>query len=397
MNIKTLKEIKSLKGKKILLRVDFNVPINAKNKIQDDSRIKESLPTIKYLIENEAKIIILSHLGRPEGKIVESLKLDLVAKHLGKLLKKRVKKLNDTIGNEVEKEIGKMKNKDIIVLENVRFYPEEEKNDKKFSKELAQLADFYVNDGFGVSHRAHSSTEGITQYLPSFGGFLMEKEIINLSEITEKEAIRPFMMIFGGSKIDTKIGLLKKFINKCDYVFIGGALANTFLAAAGYNIGKSLYEENKIEIAREIMLEFEKNHEKLILPHDVEVVDEISEKAVNINIPIQDVTDKMIIADVGKWTTEEVCLLIKKCGTVVWNGPLGICEYKPFQDATKDIANTIAETNCVSIIGGGDTVDALKKVKANFKKYTHISTGGGACMEFLEGKILPGIKPLLKK
>ncbi len=395
MKIKSLKDIPQLQDVKVLLRVDFNVPIN-ENQITDDTRIYESLPTINHLTENGAKVIIVTHLGRPKGQVVEKLRLNLVAKKLEELLERQVTKLDQSIGDEVEKAVDQMQKGEIILLENIRFEAGEEKNDPKFAKKLADLADIYVNDAFGTAHRAHASTAGVAKFLSAYAGKLMTKEIAALSPLVEGEMIKPVTMILGGAKIDTKIGLIKHFINKVDYFLLGGGLANTFLYAAGYEIGESLSEKDKKEIAQEIMLECEKNHEKFILPHDVVAASKISNDADTADVPVEDIIGDMKILDIGKWTAEKYCDIITKSGTVIWNGPLGVAEYKPFQYGTKTIAECIAKHKCDSIIGGGDTSDAISKVNIPAEKFTHISTGGGACIEFLEGKELPGIKPLIK-
>ncbi len=395
MKIKTIKEIKDLKGKKVLLRVDFNVPMQ-NGEIQDDTRITQSLETIKYLKKHGAALIIMSHMGRPKGQIVEELRLTKVAEHLSKLLKTPVKKTENVLDDQVKEEVKKLKSGEILMLENTRFRPEEEDCDPAFSKELASLGEIFVTDAFSAAHRKHATTAGLADHLPTYAGFLMQKEIEALSPLIEEEPIRPLTLIFGGAKIDTKIGVIKSFINKADYFLIGGALANTFLAAAGFNVGKSLYEKDKVEIARKIMLECEKNRERFIIPHDVVVADEISETAETAHLPIEDVMDDMKILDIGKWTAEKFNNIIEKSGTVIWNGPLGLCEHTPFQNGTKLVASSLARHNCTSIIGGGDTVDALRRVNVPTGGFTHISTGGGACLEFLSGKKLPGIE-ILKK
>ncbi len=395
MEIKTIEEIKDLKGKKVLLRVDFNVPMQD-GEIQDDSRITQSLETINYLKDKGASIIIMSHMGRPKGQIIEELRLTKIAKYLSDLIKTPVKKLDSVFNAEVKKEVDSMKDGEIIMLENTRFQPEEKECDPDFAKDLASLGDVFINDAFSAAHRKHASTVGVADYLPAYAGFLMQKEIEALSPIIEEEPIRPLTMIFGGAKIDTKIGVIKNFIDKSDYFLIGGALANTFLAAAGYNVGDSLYEEDKVETAREVMLLSEKHRERFIIPHDVVVASEISENAETAHLPIEDVMDNMKILDIGKWTAEKFNNIIEKSGTVIWNGPLGLCEHKPFQNGTKLVASSLARHNCISIIGGGDTADALKRVNVPAGNYTHISTGGGACLEFLSGEKLPGIE-ILKK
>lgn len=395
MKIRTLKNLKNIKGKKILLRVDFNVPMNKKCQIQDDTRIKESLPTIKELKKAGAKVIIVSHLGRPEAKNIKALRLDPIAEHLAKLLKSKVKKSDEVIGKKTKALIEKMKNGDTIMLENVRFIPGEEACAQKFTKELASLADIFVNDAFGTAHRRHASTAGVADYIPAYAGRLMEKEINALSPILEKTPSRPFTIIFGGAKIDSKIGIIKNFIKKADYFLIGGAFANTFLHAAGYNIGDSRCEKNKANLAREIMMECEKNKEKFIIPHDVIVASEISDKAQILDMPIEDIEGDMKILDIGKWTAKKYCNIIKKSKTVIWNGPLGLYEISPFRKRSATVAKCLAKHKCTSIIGGGDTADCISRIGISFKKFTHVSTGGGACIEFLSGIMLPGVKVLL--
>jgi len=397
MKIRTLKDLKTLKGKKVLLRVDFNVPLKKDGSVQDDTRMVESLPTIKYLQKKGAKIIIVSHLGRPEGKVKNELRLTKVAKHLQKLLKKPVKKVDESIGEKVQKEIDALRNGQILMLENIRFHKEEEACEKNFTKELASLANIYVNDAFGTAHRRHASTAGVADYLKAYAGLLMEKEIKHLSPLLDKKIPRPLTMIFGGAKIDTKIGIIQNFLNKADYFLMGGALANTFLYAAGYNIANSLYEKDKKQIAQDIMLECEKDKEKFILPNHVVVASEVSEKAKTLDVPIQDVTGDMKILDIGKLSAERYCKVIAKSKTVIWNGPLGICEFKPFQKGTEIVGKFLAkQKKCTSILGGGDTADSLKRLKIKPEKFTHVSTGGGACIEFLSGKKLPGIEVLRK-
>lgn len=395
MKIRTLRNIKNLKGKKVLLRVDFNVPLKPNGVVQDDTRILEALPTIKYLRKKGAKIIILTHLGRPDGKIKKELRVTKIAKHLGKLLRTKVKKIDESLGKNVELAISKMKSGNILMLENIRFHKEEEECEANFTKKLSSLGEIFVNDAFGTAHRKHASTAGLADYLPAYAGLLMEKEIKALSPLVTGKIKHPLTMIFGGAKIDTKIGIIKNFLKKADYFLLGGALANTFLAAAGYNVGQSLYEKDKITVAQEIMLECEKKQEKFILPHDAIVASEISEKAQTKDIPIEDIEGDMRILDIGKWTTEKYENIIAKSKTVIWNGPLGLSEYKLFSKGTEKIAKYLAKSKCISIIGGGDTADALKRSKIPTKNFTHISTGGGACIEFLSGVMLPGIKVLL--
>ncbi len=394
MKIKTLKDIPEIKGKKILLRVDFNVPLKENGEIQDDTRITEALDTIKYLKEKGAKIIILSHLGRPDGQIKEELRLNQVAKCLGELLGTEIKKSGEILGPESEKIVNGLKEGEIAMLENVRFAAEEEQCEEKFTKTLASLGEIFVNDAFGTAHRRHASTAGLANYLPSYGGFLMEKEITHLSPLLGEGTTHPLTMIFGGAKIDTKIGIIKNFINKADYFLMGGALANTFLFANGQSVGKSLYEEDKKEIAQEIIASCKTSEEKLILPTDVIVASEISDTAETKEAKVENVPAEMKILDIGPETVEKFCEIIKKSRTVIWNGPVGLAEFKPFMKGTAAIAECLSSANCISIIGGGDTVDALNRLDINQSKFTHISTGGGACIEFLSGEKLPGIEIL---
>jgi phosphoglycerate kinase len=394
MKIRTLKDLSSLKGKKVLLRVDFNVPLKKDGSVQDDTRMVESLPTIKLLQKKGAKIIIVSHLGRPDGKVKDELRLTKVAKHLQKILKKPVKKVDECIGEKVEKAISQLKDGQILMLENVRFHKEEEACEENFTKKLAALADIYVNDAFGTAHRRHASTAGVADYLKAYAGLLMEKEIKHLSPLLDKKIARPLTMIFGGAKIDTKIGIIQHFLKKADYFLMGGALANTFLYAAGHNVGGSLYEKDKKEVAQKIMKEAGKD--KFILPVDVVVSNEISDKAKTKNVSISDVAPDMKILDIGKQSAKDFCKILAKSKTVIWNGPLGLCEFKPFQKGTEVVGKFLAKKKCTSILGGGDTADSLKRLKIKAAKFTHVSTGGGACIEFLSGEKLPGIEALRK-
>lgn len=394
MKIRTLKDLSSLKGKKVLLRVDFNVPLKKDGSVQDDTRMVESLPTIKYLQKKGARIIIVSHLGRPDGKVKEELRLTKVAKHLQKILKKPVKKVDECIGEKVEKAISTLKDGQILMLENVRFHKEEEACKENFTKKLAALADIYVNDAFGTAHRRHASTAGVADYLKAYAGLLMEKEIKHLSPLLDKKIARPLTMIFGGAKIDTKIGIIQHFLKKADYFLMGGALANTFLYAEGHDVGGSLYEKDKKDVAMKIMKEAGKD--KFILPVDVVVSNEISDKAKAKNVSISDVASDMKILDIGKQSALNFCKILAKSKTVIWNGPLGLCEFKPFQKGTEVVGKFLAKKKCISILGGGDTADSLKRLKIKPTKFTHVSTGGGACIEFLSGEKLPGIEALRK-
>ncbi|MFA6305247.1 MAG: phosphoglycerate kinase [Candidatus Gracilibacteria bacterium] len=396
MNIRTLKDVENIEGKKILLRVDFNVPINKKNgEIEDDTRIVESLPTIKFLTEKGAKIIIMSHLGRPDGTVKEELRLNKIGTHLSKLLNKPVKKLDEILSENVKIEINKMQNGEIILLENMRFKKEEEECETNFTKELASLGEIFVNDAFGTAHRKHASTAGLAEYLPAYAGLLMEKEISELSKVLDQNPPKPVTMIFGGAKIDTKIGIIQHFLDKADYFLIGGGLANTFLFAKGINIGESLCEKDKSALAKQIIEKLNSKEDALNLPTDVIAAKELSNEAQTKEMAVESLPTDMKIFDIGAKTIEKFIEIINKSGTIIWNGPVGVYEYKPFLNGTKRVAEAIANHKCLSILGGGDTADAIKKLGIAQEKFTHISTGGGACIEFLSGDKLPGISPLI--
>lgn len=394
--LKTLKDIKNLKGKHVLLRVDFNVPID-KTGVTDDTRIRETLPTIKFLLKKKAKVIVITHLGRPEGKFVDGLKLDAVAQRLSKLLGKKVHKLHNCVGKAVLAETNKMKAGEIVLLENVRFHPEEEACEAHFTKELAELGHFFVNDAFAACHRKHSSTAGLAKYLPSYAGFLVEKEVKNLTPLLSKFG-KPLALVIGGAKVDTKIGLLKNYFGKAEYILIGGALANTFLAAQGFDVGKSLFEKNKLDVARNLLLTAEKRGQKILLPEDVVVADVATEYAKTLDLPLEDIEGDMKILDIGSKTRKKYTEILKKCKTVIMNGPMGLYEFTPFASGTREILKTLAKLKGKTkvYLGGGDTIDSLKRCKIPTKKYTFVSTGGGAMLEFLEGKKLPGIEVLMK-
>lgn len=394
MNIRTLDELKEIEGKKILLRVDFNVPLTDTGEVQDDARIVESLPTIKYLQENGSKLIIITHLGRPDGEYKDEFRLTKIAEHLSELLGKPVKKTDTVLEGSVKETINEMTNGEIVMLENVRCRPEEEKCELNFTAELASLGEIFVNDAFGTAHRKHASTWGLAEKLPSYAGFLMAKEIKELSPLLTDEPKRPLTMIFGGAKIDTKIGIIKNFLDKADYFLIGGGLANTFLYAKGYDVGGSLYEKEKIDVAKEIMAAC--GEDKLFLPTDVVIAKEIEDVEVE-NVKLQNISAEMKILDIGEETAEKYCEIIKKSGTVIWNGPLGLYEHKQFQKGSLAVATALSDADCISIIGGGDTADCVKRFGIPVGKFTHVSTGGGACIEFLSGDKLPGIEALIKK
>ncbi|MDP2642663.1 MAG: phosphoglycerate kinase [Candidatus Peregrinibacteria bacterium] len=397
MDIRTLKDIENLEGKKVLLRVDFNVPINkTTGEIEDDTRIVESLPTIKFLSEKGAKIIIISHLGRPDGEVKDGLRLTKIGEHLSKLLSKPIKKLDEVLSENIKAETGKMQNGEIILLENMRFRKEEEECEPNFTKELASLGEIFINDAFGTAHRRHASTAGLADFLPAYAGLLMEKEITELSKVLNETPAKPITMIFGGAKIDTKIGIIQHFLDKADYFLIGGGLANTFLFAKGINVGDSLCEKDKVDVAKQIIEKLNSKEGALNLPTDAIVAKELSNEAQAEEVAIESLPEGMKIFDIGQKTAENFSEIIKKSGTVIWNGPVGVYEFKPFMNGTKQVAEAIADSECISIIGGGDTADSVKKLGIPPEKFTHISTGGGACIEFLSGDKLPGIEILRK-
>ena len=378
-------------GKRVLVRVDFNVPQDENLNITDDARIRASIPTIKYIQDRGARqIILMSHLGRPEGKVQEQYRLNSVAKRLEMLLDEPVKKLDDCIGNEVNKAIKKAKEK-VILLENLRFHPEEEKNDAGFAKKLASLGDVFVNDAFGTAHRAHASTEGLTHYLKSVAGLLLEKEIKYLGEALVNPE-RPFILILGGAKVSDKIGVIENLLPRCDCLLIGGGMTYTFLLATGKKIGNSKLEKDKLDLAKEILHKARQTGKEIVLPVDNLVVDNIEADKEGVIVG-EEIPDGKIAVDIGPKTVLLFEDKLRKAKTVVWNGPLGIFEKDAFASGTKEIARFLAELRATTIIGGGDTAAAIAKFGLE-DRMTHISTGGGACLEFLEGKALPGIVAL---
>ncbi len=388
---KTIRDV-DVKGKRVLVRVDFNVPIDETGNVTDDTRIIAVLPTIEYLIEKGAKVILVSHLGRPNGKVVEKLRMDPVAQRLAELLGKEIIKTDECIGDEPKEAIKKMKEGDVLLIENIRFYPEEEANDPQFSKQLAELADIYVNDAFGTAHRAHASTVGVAEYLPAVSGFLMKKELDCLGSVLENPK-RPFIAILGGAKVSDKIGVLKNLLDKVDSLLIGGGMAYTLLKAKGLEIGKSLFEKDKLSVAKEIIEEAERKRVNLVLPVDVVVTPELKEDAPYKTVKVEEIPHDHIGVDIGEETVKIFSGFIKQAKTIVWNGPMGVFELEPFAAGTRGIASALAESNAVTIIGGGDSAAAVRQM-GFADKMTHISTGGGASLKFLEGKELPGVKVL---
>jgi len=394
MNKKTIKDL-DVKGKRVFVRVDFNVPMNENREITDDTRIAASLPTIKYLVGQGAMVILASHLGRPKGKPNDKYRLDPVAKRLGELLAQEVAKVDDCIGPVAANAVGSMKPGDVLLLENVRFHAEEEQNEPGFSRQLADLADIYVNDAFGTAHRAHASTAGVAHLLPSAAGFLMQKEIEVMGKALSNPE-RPFAAIIGGAKVSDKIGVLENLIGKVDALLVGGGMANTFLKAQGYEVGKSLLEPDKVDLARELLSRAKAKDVAFLLPVDVVVSDKMEAGADHRVIKVDAVPSDSMILDIGPQTVALFLKEIKQAGTVVWNGPMGVFEIEPFAKGTRAVAYALAGARAVSIVGGGDSVAAVEGAHLG-ELISHISTGGGASLEFLEGRELPGVAALADK
>ena len=398
---KTIRDI-DVEGKRILLRVDFNVPLDINTGfISDDSRIRASLPTIEYLIERKAKIILCSHLGRPEGKVVKKLGMKPVAEHLSQLIGLPVKTVSDCVGEQVEDKIRELKEGEIIFLENLRFHPEEEANDSSFAQKLAKLADIYVNDAFGTAHRAHASTVGVAKYLPAVAGFLMEKELEAIEKILYHTQ-RPFACLIGGAKVSDKIGLLQNMLKKVDILLIGGGMAATFLKAEGYVVGCSLVEEDKLDLARKLIQEAQEWKVLLRLPQDVVIAAEIkacperSEGTPGKIVSVADIPRDSYIVDIGPKTIELFCQELTKCRTILWNGPVGIYEIPQFSRGTKSLVSFLATLGATTIVGGGSSAEVVQEMGLT-EKITHVSTGGGATLRFLEGATLPGVEVLQDK
>ncbi len=391
---KTVRDI-DVKGKRVLVRVDFNVPMDSEKNITDDTRIKAALPTIQYLLDNNAKVILVSHLGRPKGKFNMEYSMKPVAKRLSELLGKQVIVADDVIGEDAKAKANALKDGEVLLLENVRFHAEEEKNDPDFSKELASLADVFVNDAFGTAHRAHASTTGVASYLPAVSGFLIEKELNFMGGALENPE-RPFVAILGGAKVSDKIGVITNLLDKVDSLLIGGGMAYTFIKAEGYEIGKSLLEEDKLELAKDLIEKAKQKGVKLLLPVDTVVSAELKSGVPYEVVDIDKMPNDKIGVDIGPKTIEEFSKVIKDAKTVVWNGPMGVFEIREFAKGTEAIAKAMSECNGTTIIGGGDSAAAVEQL-GYADKVSHISTGGGASLEFLEGKVLPGIAALNDK
>jgi phosphoglycerate kinase len=394
MNKKTIRDIDTA-GKKIFIRVDYNVPMNKDGEITDDTRIRATLPTLKYLLDQGAALVLASHLGRPKGAPEPQYSLSPVAKKLAELLGREVLFAEDCVGPAAQNAAGALIAGQVLLLENLRFHKEEEKNDPEFARQLASLADMAVNDAFGVSHRAHASVEGITQYLPAAAGFLMEKEIAFLGQAVANPA-RPFAAIIGGAKVSDKIAVIENLLTKVDTLIIGGGMANTFIAAQEYHIGKSLVEPDKLELASSLIAEADKRGVKLLLPVDVIIADRFAADAAAKAVDIDAIEDGWMALDIGPKSCEVFAEALAGAKTIVWNGPMGVFEMDAFAKGTEAVARAVANSGATSIVGGGDSVAAVEKIGLA-DQITHISTGGGASLEFLEGKTLPGIAALTDK
>ena len=388
---KSVKDL-DVAGKRALVRVDFNVPLDRNGGVSDDTRIRAALPTISYLRDQNAKVILCSHLGRPDGKVVESLRLSAVAQRLSRLLAVPVATTPDCVGADAEAGVAALKPGDVLLLENLRFHPEEEENGPAFAKSLAALADVYVNDAFGTAHRAHASTAGVAQYLPAVAGFLMIKELAVLGRLLSNPA-RPFAAVLGGAKISSKIGVLRNLLPHVDCLLLGGGIATTFLKALGSNVGQSLVEDDQIETAKEVLASAEQRGVPLLLPTDVVVADAFAADAHHRTVAVTEVPPAWRIMDVGPDTLETFRDAIEDCGTVFWNGPLGVAEFPAFSEGSLSLALALADMKSTVVIGGGETA-ALVEQAGLHDRFSHVSTGGGAALEFLEGRTLPGVAAL---
>lgn len=394
INKKSIRDAE-LSGQRVIMRVDFNVPLDKEVNITDDTRIRAALPSIEHILKQNTKLILMSHLGRPKGQVSEELRLSPLGKRLSELLSKEVIITRDCIGEETKKIISGMQTGDVALLENLRFYKEEENNDDGFAKALAEYADVYVNDAFGTAHRAHASTEGIAHHLPGLAGFLMEKEISFLGKLLY-DPEKPYAAIIGGAKVSTKIGVLEKLLEKVDVLIIGGGMSYTFLKAKGFEVGHSLMETEKVSLAFELIKKADEREVKLLLPDDHLVADKVEETARVKTVDTNAIPPDMIGVDIGPKTVRAYKKEIKQAKTVLWNGPMGIFEIEKFARGTNQIANVLASSKATTVVGGGDSVAAVNKFKLA-ESISHVSTGGGASLEFLEGKDLPGIQALADK
>ena len=392
MQLNTIKEA-DLKGKRVLIRVDFNVPLK-NGVVTDNTRIKAALPTVQYILEQGASLVVMSHFGRPKGQKNPDFSMAPIAKEFEKLLGRPVKLAPDVIGPEVEAEVKALKPGEVLLLENVRFYKEEEANDPEFAKTLASYGDIYCNDAFGTAHRAHASTEGVSHYLPSYAGFLIEKEVKFMAPLLENPE-KPFVAIIGGSKVSSKITVLESLVKTCDTIVIGGGMAYTFLSVLGNKIGKSLFEPDYVDTAKAFLEKAKEKGVKVILPVDNVCAKEFSENAEPILVDSDNISDDLMGMDIGPKTVALITDALKDAKSVVWNGPMGVFEFDAFAKGTEAVAKALAASNATTVVGGGDSVAAINKVGLA-SKISHVSTGGGASLEFLEGKTLPGIKALEK-
>ncbi|MDE2860532.1 MAG: phosphoglycerate kinase [Chloroflexota bacterium] len=394
MDKRTVRDI-DVAGKRVLVRVDFNVEFDG-GRISDDSRIRGALPTIEYLRERGAVVVLCSHLGRPGGKVVEEMRLAPVGERLSELLGADVTCVSDCVGPEVEAAVAAAKPGDVLLLENLRFHPEEEKNAPDFAKALASVAEIFVEDGFGVSHRAHASTEGVTRYLPSVAGFLVEAELAALGGLLESPA-RPLVAVLGGAKVSDKMGVLENFIERVDSLLIGGGMAATFLKAKGLPVGASLVEDDRLDLAREVMARAERGGARLVIPTDVVVADEFSAEAQSRTVDVEDVPDGWRIMDIGHKTLDTFRAEAANGKTILWNGPMGVFEMPAFSRGTREFAAALGSLEGVTtVLGGGSTAEVVHELGIT-DRITHVSTGGGASLEFLEGRTLPGVAALLDK
>lgn len=383
-----------VQGKRVLCRVDFNVPLD-NGVVADDTRIRAAIPTITYLLEQGAKVILISHLGRPQGQVVSSLRMDPVAERLAQLLGQKVDKLDTICDADVHKHIAGMREGHMLLVENVRFDPREERNDPQFAKQLADLAEIFVHDAFGTAHRAHASTEGVAHHLPAVAGFLMEKELQTLGKAL-RQPERPFTAIIGGAKVKDKIGVIKNLLDKVDHLLIGGGLSNTFIKAMGHDVGQSLLEEDKLDLARSLIEQAKVKGVNLVLPLDCVIADAFSEKAATQVVAVENIPAGWQALDLGPKTIERFRDVITASKLVIWNGPLGVFEMAPFARGTNAVAKAVADCQGTTIIGGGDSAAAVEKAGLT-RRMTHISTGGGASLELMEGKELPGVAVLQNK
>lgn len=397
MNYLTKKTVKDVdvKGKSILLRCDFNVPLDKLGNITDTKRIDESLDTVNYLIDNDAKIILCSHMGKPKGKFDKKLSLAPVAKYLSETLKKDVKLTKDVIGPDAQETVISLRPGELCLLENLRFEPGEEENDDEFSRKLASLAQLYVNDAFGTCHRAHASTVGVTKYLHSACGFLIEKEINAINKVVDNPR-RPLVAILGGAKVSDKIDVIDSLLEKVDIIIIGGGMSYTFMNALGYAVGNSICESDKISFAKDMMAKAKGNDVRFVLPLDVEAASKYSSDAPHKTVNADNIPEGWMGLDIGPRTIKLFSEVISQAGTVIWNGPLGVFEWKNYEKGTFEIAKALSDSDAISIVGGGDSAAAIEKFGFS-DKMTHISTGGGAFLKFLEGKELPGLEAIDEK